>query len=95
MQPTFVAVEVVPTAATGAEPVGIGQPKAQAGTAPAEAPSTAAAASVIPASSSAPLRRRPGGVEIRLGNGRVVKVDEGIDPAALGAIVAALDGGIG
>jgi hypothetical protein len=28
-----------------------------------------------------------------LGNGRVVKVDEGIDPAALARLVTALDGG--
>ena len=80
-QPTFVPVEVMPALATGAVP--------------AEASSTPAAASVIPAPSSAPPRRRPSAVEIRLANGRVVKVDEGIDPAALGAIIAALDGGAG
>jgi transposase len=42
---------------------------------------------------AAPARRRTSAVEIALANGRVVKVDEGIDPAALAAIVAALDGG--
>jgi hypothetical protein len=31
-------------------------------------------------------------VEITLGNGRGVKVEEGIDPATLAGIVAALDG---
>ena len=38
-------------------------------------------------------RRRTSLVEIALANGRCVKVDEGIDPATLAAIVAALDGG--
>lgn len=51
-------------------------------------------AATAPAISPTPARRRTSQVEIRLGNGRVVKVDEGIDPVALGAIVAALDGGV-
>ena len=38
-------------------------------------------------------RRRPGLIEIALSNGRVVKVEENIDPATLSRIVAALDGG--
>jgi transposase len=38
-------------------------------------------------------RRRSGVVEIRLANGRVMKADEDIDPAALARLVAALDGG--
>ncbi len=37
--------------------------------------------------------RRPALVEISLINGRVIKVDECIDPAALAQLVAALDGG--
>ena len=42
----------------------------------------------------APSRgRRPALVEIALTNGRVIKVDECIDPAALVRLVAALDGG--
>lgn len=42
----------------------------------------------------APMRgRRPAQIEVALTNGRVIKVDEGIDPASLGAIIAALDGG--
>jgi transposase len=42
----------------------------------------------------APSRgRRPALVEIALTNGRVIKVDECIDPAALALLVAALDGG--
>lgn len=36
--------------------------------------------------------RRPALVEIALTNGRVIKVDECIDPAALAQLVAALDG---
>jgi hypothetical protein len=40
-----------------------------------------------------PRERRPAGrIEVALTNGRVVKVDEGIDPAALARLVAALDG---
>jgi transposase len=38
-------------------------------------------------------RRRASNVEIALSNGRVVKVEESIDPATLARIVAALDGG--
>ena len=38
-----------------------------------------------------PPRRRPSVVEIVLGNGRVIKVDDCIDPAALARLVAALD----
>jgi transposase len=45
------------------------------------------------ASATPSSRRRTSIVEIILGNGRVVKVDEGIDPAALARLVAALDGG--
>ncbi len=37
-------------------------------------------------------RRRTAIVEIALGNGRIIKVDEGIDPTALARLVAALDG---
>jgi transposase len=38
-------------------------------------------------------RRRAGGIEVALTNGRTVKVDEGIDPDALARLVDALDGG--
>ena len=38
-------------------------------------------------------RRRSGRIEIALTNGRVVKVEESIEPATLARIVAALDGG--
>ena len=37
-------------------------------------------------------RRRSTSIEIVLSNGRIVKVDEGIDPAALARLVSALDG---
>ena len=48
----------------------------------------------LPVPPRAPSRgRRPSMVEIALTNGRVVKVDECIDPAALALLVAALDGG--
>jgi transposase len=40
-----------------------------------------------------PARRRSGAVEIKLPNGRVVKVGEGIDPSVLAAIIDALDSG--
>src|SRR5262245_30848981 len=52
---------------------------------PAPAPCTTAARPPIPS------RRRSTIIEIALANGRVVKVDEGVDPAALAGIVAALD----
>jgi hypothetical protein len=32
-------------------------------------------------------------IEVALGNGRTIRVDESIDPAALARLVAALDGG--
>jgi len=46
-----------------------------------------------PTSPRAPVRgRRERHVEITLTNGRVIKVDESIDPTSLGAIIATLDG---
>jgi transposase len=42
---------------------------------------------------AATSRRRASVVEITLGNGRSLKVEDGIDPAALARLVAALDGG--
>ena len=44
-----------------------------------------------PVRPAVPSRRRTGLVEITLANGRVVKVDEGIEPEALARLVAALD----
>jgi transposase len=49
--------------------------------------------SAPPAALVARARRRSGLIEIALCNGRVVKVEEGVDPGMLGRIVAALDGG--
>jgi transposase len=48
----------------------------------------------VPARCSAPAtRRRAPVVEIALGNGRTIKVDEEIDPALLARLATALDGG--
>jgi len=53
-----------------------------------------ASASPLPAPRTAPpARRRAGLVEIALGNGRSLKVDEEIDPAVLARLAGALDGG--
>ena len=46
-----------------------------------------------PASAAAPTsKRRSGAVEIRLANGRVIKVDESIEPEALARLLAVVDG---
>ena len=49
----------------------------------------------LPSASSLaePAERRPGIVEIALGNGRSMKVHEDIDPAVLARLAGALDGG--
>ena len=48
----------------------------------------------LPAPRTSPVSRRRGPVvEISLGNGRIIKVDEEIDPAILARLAAALDGG--
>jgi transposase len=53
-----------------------------------------AAPAPLPAPRTAPAsRRRAPVVEIALGNGRTLKVDEEIDPAVLARLAAALDGG--
>ncbi len=53
-----------------------------------------ASASRLPAPRPAPaMRRRVPVVEIALGNGRSLKVDEEIDPAILARLAGALDGG--
>jgi transposase len=49
-------------------------------------PATAIAAPV------AQPQRRGGAIEIALTNGRIMRVEEGIDPIKLGRLVAALDG---
>jgi transposase len=57
----------------------------------APAPRADAAPCAVVARPPVSTRKRPTIIEIALGNGRVVKVDEGVDPAALAAIIAALD----
>jgi transposase len=52
----------------------------------------AAALATMPSCAEA-AARRAGIVEIALGNGRSLKVDEEIDPAILARLAAALDGG--
>jgi transposase len=51
-------------------------------------------AHVAPASAERPQRgrRHAGLIEVRLVNGRTIRADESIDPAALARIAAALDG---
>ena len=51
------------------------------------------AAPLEPGGRTSRERRRPAMIEIALANGRVVKSEDGIDPAWLARIVAALDGG--
>ena len=46
----------------------------------------------VTAPAAACPQRRPGMVEITLTNGRVVRAEEGIEPARLACLVAALDG---
>ena len=48
---------------------------------------------IVPDTRPVASRRRTSVVEVVLGNGRTLKVDECIDPAALARLVDALDGG--
>ena len=52
---------------------------------PASGPATAALATTYE-------QRRPGAIEVALTNGRIVRVDEGIEPVRLARLVTALDG---
>lgn len=52
-------------------------------------PAVPAAAIAAPA---AHRQRRPGAIEIALTNGRIMRVEEGIDPVRLARLVTALDG---
>jgi transposase len=70
---------------TGFVPVRIEEEASRAAAPPAPVPTPEPARPVA-------TPRRTSLVEITLSNGRCVKVDEGIDPATLAAIVAALDG---
>jgi transposase len=51
------------------------------------------ASPIVPDARAVSSRRRTSVVEVVLGNGRSLKVDECIDPSALARLVAALDGG--
>ena len=62
--------------------------------APVKVEEPEAAAPLLPTPRAAPsARRRSSVVEIALGNGRTLKVDEEIDPAVLARLAGALDGG--
>ena len=56
-------------------------------------PPGSSATSSRPPASSALRGRRPAMVEVVLTNGRIVKVDESIDPDALARLLAVVDGG--
>lgn len=61
---------------------------------PVKVEEPAATVPPLPVPRTAPAtRRRVPVVEIALGNGRTIKVDEEIDPALLARLAAALDGG--
>ena len=89
--------EVAPTLvrcvrpAVGAGPPHAGQPCGSAR--PVAQPTPRASPRPGPPIHAVPARRRTERVEITLANGRIVKVDESIDAAALARLVAALDGG--
>jgi transposase len=75
---TFAPVSVVPD--------GSGSPRAKPIPTPPPPPAQ-------PSIAAAPaLKRRNGSVEIRLANGRVLKVDESIEAQALGRLLAVVDG---
>jgi transposase len=76
---TFAPVSLLPEASDGGRAKPMSTPSL-----PAPAQPTAAAAPTC--------KRRNGAVEIRLANGRVIKVDEGIEPEALGRLLAVIDG---
>ena len=79
-------VSITPPLAASFVPVQIG-PRISS---PPPEPSPQMAPEARPAASS---RRRTSVVEITLGNGRSLKVEDSIDPAALARLVVALDGG--
>jgi hypothetical protein len=79
-------ISMTPQPAAAFVPVRIG-PLATSASADGRPPSLPPDARATPVS-----RRRTSVVEVVLGNGRALKVDEGIDPVALARLVAALDG---
>jgi transposase len=76
---TFAPVSIVPEVTNGPW------------TKPAPSPSLPPPAQSICATASPP-KRRNGAVEIRLANGRIIKVDESIEPGALARLLAVVDG---
>jgi transposase len=66
--------------------------RASSPTPPCDRPASPATPTHPPAS-SIPRGRRPAMVEVILTNGRIVKVDECIDPDAFGRLLTVLDGG--
>jgi transposase len=79
-----------PGAAVAFAPVRVVPEESDARTKPVPAPSLPPPAQ--PASAAPTSKRRSGAVEIRLANGRVIKVDESIAPDALARLLAVVDG---
>lgn len=79
----MLGLSIKPEAATPFAPVRVEVAAPEPPIAPASPPAIAR---------PVPPRRRATTVEITLGNGRTIKVDEDIDPTALAHIVAAVDG---
>ena len=73
---TFAPVNIVQEASDG--------PRAKAVSLPAPA--------LPPPATASTSKRRSGAVEIRLANGRIIKVDESIEPDALARLLAVVDG---
>jgi transposase len=80
-----------PGAAVAFAPVRVVSEESDARTKPVPPPSLPPPAQ--PANAASISKRRSGAVEIRLANGRIIKVDEGIAPDALARLLAVVDGG--
>jgi hypothetical protein len=80
-------ISITPQSAASFVPVRIGPLVTSR---PADGPPARPPPDTRPATSS---RRRTSIVEVVLGNGRTVKVDETIEPQALARLLAVLDGG--
>ena len=79
-----------PRAAVAFAPVRVMSEESDARTKPVPTPSLPLPAQ--PANAAPTSKRRSGAVEIRLANGRVIKVDESIAPDALARLLAVVDG---
>jgi transposase len=80
-----------PGAAVAFAPVSVVSEESDGRTKPVPTPSLPPPAQ--PASAAPTSKRRSGAVEIKLANGRVIKVDESIAPDALARLLAVVDGG--